>query len=220
MVVRNSDGFLQKYKHPYISEIQFYMDGNTCKILFRDGLEVVKPFQFEAVYLSQFGAPLSEDGRTLLISDWEKGLMAYDIEVGSLRWQFKSPRIAKTLVYKSFVIAVKRYDSLIMFDIETGDILKRLKSSSIEAMFSLTEKMVLVNSLRGKVSVVDISTLEIVKTFSPKEINPNDCLSLIINDVYLQDGNIILCGFEGCAHRNPSDSHVVKYQRSLPATFL
>lgn len=220
LIGRNTEGFVQKYDHPSIQEARFYRDDRTCRILFRDGSEKELSFQFDSVYLSQFGAPLSNNGKTIFISDWDKGLMAYDTDTGRLLWHYKSSRIADTMVFSAYVIAAKRYNGLLMLDAQTGEVRRQVKSSTIEKLFRLTDKLLLVDSLRGKVSVVDATTLETVRAFTKRETNPADCLSMIINDAKIQDGSIVLYGFEGCSRKNPKDSKMVKYERCLPGLFF
>lgn len=213
MLSRNSNSFIQKYEHPYVREIQLYYDDHTCRILFTNGTEKEHSFHFDAVYISQFGVPLSKDGSTIFISDWEKGLFAYSTDTGKLRWHFKSTKIVECLVCDLVIVATKRYDSLLVLDIETGRILKQLKSRTIESVFQLTEDAFLVNSLRGKITIVETATLETLKVFSEKEINPHDCLSLIITNATIQDGNLVLCGFEGYRHKNHLDDHMERFER-------
>lgn len=215
MTGRNADGFLQEYNNLYIKEIMFYYAGK-CRIVFQDGMEKEYAFCFDAVYLSQFGAPISDDGRLLFISDWERGLSVFDTYTGEQRWHYKVTRIGKVLVFPSFVLAEKLNERLIQFNIRTGEVMNQIKSGTIEELFYLTEKEVLVCSVRGKVSVVDAATLRIIKCYSNKETNPSDCLSQVIRDARLVDGEIVLYGFESCAHRNFNDRTKVDFQRVLP----
>ena len=173
-------------------------------------------FCFDAVYLSQFGAPISDDGRLLFISDWEHGLSVFDTYTGEQCWHYKATRIGKVLVFPSFVLAEKLNERLIQFNIRTGEVMNQIKSGTIEELFYLTEKEVLVCSVRGKVSVIDAATLRIIKCYSNKETNPSDCLSQVIRDARLVDGEIVLYGFESCAHRNFNDRTKVDFQRVLP----
>ena len=215
MTGRNTDGFLQEYNNPYIKEVMFYYTGN-CRIKFQNGIEKEYTFCFDAVYLSQFGAPISDDGRLLFISDWEHGLSVFDTDTGEQCWHYKATRIGKVLVFPSFVLAEKFNERLIQFDIRTGKVMNQIKSGTIEELFYLTEKEVLVCSVRGKVSLVDAATLHIIKCYSNKETNPSDCLSQVIRDARMVDGEIVLYGFESCSHRNFNDRTKVDFQRALP----
>lgn len=213
---RNSEGFLQKYDNPYIKEIMFYYTGKY-KIAFQNGTEKEHTFDFDATYLSQFDVPISSDGRLLFISNWYNGLSAIDTKTGEQIWHYKATRIYTVFAFPTFILAEKMNKALIKFDIRTGEVMNEIKSGTIESLYYLADNEVLVDSIRGKLSVVDPATLCIIKSYSHKDTNPSDCLSQVIIDAKKVNGEIVLYGFEEYANRDYQDKIKVNFQRILPA---
>ena len=214
MKERNKEGFLQAYDNQRIKEIQFYNDGN-CKILFRDNTVRIHQIKCDAVYSSQFGVPLSDDGRLMFVSSWEKGLIAFDTYTGEIQWQYNTPRIRNVLVNKYYVVAIKYREKLIQFDMQSGCILKEINSGTIEGLFQLQSDYALICRIKGKVCAVNITSMDIIKSFSSREVNPLDCLSSTITSADMVHGEIIISGFEKYPHRDISAAATLNFQRSL-----
>lgn len=194
------------YTNPIIKEIHLHADG-YCTIYFRNETVVRHFVNCEAVYQAQFGLPISLDGKYLFISSWEHGLTAFDTLSGELRWQHKKSKIKSVFPYSNFVVACQYGIGLIKIDIDTGAVLQEIKSGTLEKCYDLDSKHLLLDRWRGKLSVIDGEAMEIVKTYPEKIYNPNDCWSLVITNAYLENGEIIIEGFENYANHNLQESN-------------
>ena len=116
-------------------------------------------------YNSQYGLPVSNDSSLLYVSSWEKGLMAYDIESGALVWRFKASRICDIAVYDGFIVVKKDSHAIIKLNEKTGEFISEIKSGTILRFNYLNDKFALVDSIRGKISLVDVHTMQIVRKY-------------------------------------------------------
>ena len=148
-------------------------------------------------YQRQFGTPVSDDGSTLFVGSWEKGLFAYDIESGELLWRLKGARITYMTVYPTYVIALKSDKAILKVDITTGELLATITSGTVLEHYPLKDSLILVNSIRGKASVVDTESMEIVKQYSQKVCNPLSFFSICIDRAEIEDNQLVVYGREG-----------------------
>ena len=153
--------------------------------------------------------PVSIDGEKIFVGSWERsyegvkrGLRAYDTETGTLLWRLDEGKIRNIFVYQKYLIAAKALTCILKVDIESGAIMDCLKSGSVEHIFDLGFPYVLADTLSGKLGLVDIEKMIVVKKYSSKVVNPSDCLSLVIRDAYLKDAKLIISGFEEYPGRN------------------
>lgn len=123
-------------------------------------------------YQSQFGTPVSHDGNTLFVSSWEKGLYAYDIPSGKLLWRLKGARMTEISVYPSYLVVLQSDKAIHKIDISDGQLLATIKSGTILRHYKLIDSFVLVNSVRGKLSLLDTKQMEIIKQYSKKIFDP------------------------------------------------
>lgn len=209
MEKRNDAGFLQHYQNPLIDRIQFKFDGR-CTIYFKDGNTADHFVDCEVVYNEQFGIPISQDGKLLFVSSWEKGLTAYNTIASEKMWHFRSTRIMDVFSYTDFLVALRYGKALLKIDLTSGALLQELKSGTLEDIHRLDDKYFFADRLRGKYCVMDAMTMEIVKTYSPKVVNPWNCLSHVIRNAFLRDGRLYIEGFEDYPNRT-----AVSCQRSF-----
>ncbi len=218
MEKRNDAGFLQHYQNPLIERIQFKFDG-SCTIYFKDGNTVDHFVGCEVVYNEQFGIPISQDGKLLFVSSWEKGLTAYDTIEGKKLWHFRSTRIANVFTYPHFLIAFRYNRALLKIDMSSGALLQELKSGSLEHARRLDDRYFFADRFRGKHCVMDAMTMGIVKTYSPRVVNPSNCLSHVIRDAFLRDGRLYIEGFEDYPNRNAAVSCQQDFIREIDPDF-
>ena len=148
-------------------------------------------------YQSQFGTPVSYDGSKLFVSSWEKGLYAYDISSGELLWRLKGARMTEVTVYPSYLIVLQSDKAIHKIDFATGQLLATIKTGTVLQHFVLMDSLVLVDSIRGKLSVLDTESMEVVKQYSKKVFNPGGYYSTLIHGAKVCDNQLILCGKEG-----------------------
>lgn len=147
-------------------------------------------------YNAQYGMPISEDGSKLFVGSWEKGLYAYSIDSGEVLWKFKPGKIRDIFVYSKFLIVSRAYTSIVKIDIETGGVLGNINSGTLEHIFSLDAAYVFADTLSGKHAVINVEEMVVVKKYRSRDVNPHDCLSLMITNVILQNNIVTICGTE------------------------
>jgi len=149
-----------------------------------------------SVFNRQYGIPITEDGSMLFVGSWEDGLFAYSIISGKVLWQFRPGKIRNIFVYQDHIIAARAYSSVVKIDINTGKLLAEIKSGTLEHIFNLGFHYVFAVTMSGKHCIIDIEKMLIVKKYDTKIINPLCCLSLMIQDVVLQNNKLTISGIE------------------------
>jgi len=159
--------------------------------------------KFSAFSNSHYGIPVSKDGSKLFVDAWEngisglkKGISAYDIASDSLIWRFSEGRIGRIFVYSNYLVFFKSLNSIFKVDIDSGAVLGSIKSGTIESLYDLGFPYALANTISGKLSVVDVEKMLVVKKYSKKITNPSNYLSHVIRDVTLRDNMLLISGFE------------------------
>ena len=192
------NGFLTIFENKIVDKVLCKYD-ESCTIIFHDKSCKELKLNFSS-YNSQYGIPVSEDGRILFVSSWEEGLFAYDIASGSVIWHLKTSRITSIVVHPTYVSTQKYGESIIKLSIDSGKVLSEIKSGTIETQFHLGGPHILVNSIKGKLSVVDTDKMLVTKKYRPKIVNPSNSLSIIIQNAVLEKNELTIFGLEddGC----------------------
>jgi len=221
-------GIVEYYDNELVEKVVCTVDG-ICKVYYHD-----KPHRELNVgcssYNCQYGIPVSNDGTKLFVGAWEKGLggfkkglQAYDIESGSLLWRLNEGKIRHIFVYQNYLIVLKAYEAIFKLDVETGEVLDKIKSGTISFIYNLEYPYIFVETLSGKYVVIDTEKMLVVKKYSNKVVNPSDCVSLIILDAVLADNKLTISGFEQYPNNIyiPSKSITVgeKYKRVIDSDF-
>lgn len=142
-------------------------------------------------------------------------MTAYCIEKESVMWHYNSTQITKVFVFSQFVIAIRSGRSIIKLDIHNGRVIEEIVSTSIENAFYLDREHLLVDSIRGKVCIVAVQGLYVLKNYKKQVINPNCCLSLVIQNAFVRDSEIIISGFEEYPYKNIKDTQKYFFDRII-----
>jgi WD40 repeat protein len=210
-------GFITKIENSYVDKVLCKYD-ESCTVYFYDRPSKELKVRCSS-YNSQFGLPVSEDGRLLFVSSWEEGLFTYDIMSGAILWHLKDKKITSIVVYPSYIITQKFGASIIKLDINNGKILGEIKSGTIEMQFPLSGSYILVNSIKGKLSVVDTDKMLVAKNYSTKIVNPLDCLSLLIQDAQIQNEALMISGIEDYPNKRCESSSPKPFVRAIDSNF-
>ncbi len=210
--------FSQNYTNLRISRIDLYFDC-TYKVSYTDGSSKTLRIPCDPVYLSQYGLPISEDGELLFVSSWEDGLSAWRIADGTIAWRYLCTRMTRVFVFPWFVIGVRCGKAVLKFDLATGQVLEEITSTTIERAFYLRNDCLLVDTIKGKVSVLAVQPLCVIKCYQRQVVNPNDCLSLVIQNASLRDNRLWITGFEEYPNKNICDENNYLFERILDPAF-
>ena len=191
-----------------VDNIEFH---GTCVVYFHSKQPKELKVDLNAVQHSGCGIPVSEDGSKMFVVPWENvidgkrvGLWAYDIDTGTLLWSFPKGNVGSISVYDDYIVilggGLAPRMSIFKLDINTGEVLGELKSGTLETLFELSGSYLLANSFRGKLSVVDVESMSVVKNygsiFKSRVINPSNCLGIVITEATVQDNTLVISGFE------------------------
>jgi len=185
-------------KKTLASDIEKFV--GTCIIHFHNKpLKELSNIAF-SVYNRQYGMPVSEDGSKLFVGDWDKGLCCYDTTSGERLWKYRPAKVREIFVYPTYLVAVRAYASIIKLDIETGELISELRSGTLKDIYDLEYPYVLADSFRGKLCVIDVKSMSVVKDygsiFKNKVINPLNCYSVVVTEATVQDNILVISGFE------------------------
>lgn len=187
-------GFVEVIENGIVEKIFCMYDG-ICTVYFYD--KPPKKLNVDcSSYNKQYGIPVSKDGQKLFFSSWEEGLFAYDIFSGTILWKMKGTKITSIIVHDTYIITKKYCASIIKLDIDSGEVLAEIKSGTIERDFDLGGSYILVDSIKGKLSVIDTEKMLVVKKYNPKIVNPSNSLSVSIHDATLQGNTLTISGAE------------------------
>ena len=197
MKIQKYDGYFETYPlSATVSKITCPYVGGLCSVHYLDG--TVHSLNTVADgYNSQFGLPVSPDGKLLFVSSWDTGLHAYDIITGKEIWHFKSTRIKAVYTAETYVVAVRYGNSILKLNIADGSKIGELRSGTIECSFELSFPYVLIDTYRGKLSVIDMNTLTVARQYARTQINPINAISFMIREVSLKRNKLTISGLEG-----------------------
>ena len=193
-IVNIEYGFKENIYNGVINKIVCSYDGN-CRIYFYDGTIKVINVGCDS-FNSQYGIPVSQDGRKIFVGSWETGLNAYNTRTGELVWKFKSTRVCSIFVYSKYVIIIKYGKAIIKLNIDNGEVIEQLNSGTIESIYDIGSNYIFIDMYRGKYSVLNSDTMQICKKYNTKLINPTCSLSVIIQNVSLNNNQLKVKGFE------------------------
>ena len=205
---------LQNHSNLKVKQTTLYED-QTCDIIYRDGTVRTIRVHCDLPYILQYGMPVSFDGDLLFTSSWEDGLVATRITDGTVAWRCPGTRMTRVFVYEQFLIAVRMGISIIKIDLFTGQVMEELKSTTIDRAFYLNEDYLLVQSIKGKVSVLSSRQLNVVKSYKKQAVNPRQCLSFVIRDAFLRDNRLVISGFEEYPNRSLENNGTDSFERII-----
>lgn len=210
--------YSKEYQNSKIERILLYPIG-LCEVQYKNGSRKTIPISGDPAYYVRYGLPLSDDGRFLFVSSRENGLSAYDLENACVLWRYQATKITNVFVFPSFVVALQQGTSLVKLDLQSGQLLDELKSADIEHTFLLNNQYLLADSIGGNVCAVDIERFQVEKSYRKDEVNPNQCLNLMITDATLTDREITISGFEADPGGNTAATTQMSFTRILDSDF-
>ena len=221
-VLKFGDLEVKDYKHKHVG---------SCTVHFRHKPpKKLHNVSFEGGYNSQYGMPISEDGSKLFVGHWKRsrgktknGLQAYDIESDSLLWWLDEGKIRQIFVYSDYLVALQVDGYVFKVCIHTGEVLSQLKSGTLENMFELDSPYVFVDSIKGKLSVIDTETMSIIKDYGKPHqseiMNPRNCRSLVVNNAVLQDNILTIMGWDANPPGDDSITNNKDFSRVIDTNF-
>ena len=213
-IIKTEKGFTEVFDHPIIQQLEFDFAG-TCKILYHNQPSKIIAFQSD-IYHWQYGIPVSLDGSTLFKGNWEDGVYAINAADGSVKWHYQQTKIEWVIAYPSYLIAIKSGASVIKLDIQTGAVVDEIRSAAIERCFALKNPYLLIDRIKGKLSLLDTEKMDVIRSYNSAEYNPNKCLSCLIQCAEWREKSIVISGVEEYPDHNTTTSGKRNFIRELP----
>ena len=129
---------------------------------------------------------------------WEKGVEAISLETGETVWKLRARHAGRIAVYDTYIIVIQQEIAVLKVDIATGEILARIGCDA-EDRFDLEGPYQLIDSIRGKLSVLDTRDMTVKKKYSRDVVDPNHLPTCIIREAKLEGEKLIIAGFEQAA---------------------
>ena len=196
VVEKKQDGFFETLSDGDITSARFFFDG-LSEIYYANGRKLTIP-QCGDVYQRQFGIPFSLDGKLMFYYSWEKGVEAISLETGETVWKLRAKHAGRIAVYDTYIIVIQQEIAVLKVDIGTGEILARIGCDA-ENRFDLEGPYQLIDSIRGKLSVLDTRDMTVRKKYSRDIVNPNHLPTCIIREAKLEGNVLSIFGFEESA---------------------
>ena len=206
-------GFIEYLDNEFVEKICCSYDG-PCIVHYYHKPPQAITIECEP-YNSQFGYPVTNDGKILFVSSWENGLTAYDIATNEVLWKLKGTRIKAVYVYATYVVAIKYCTAILKLDLHTGEVLEQMKSGTVECSWELQPPYILVDTFRGKLSIIDTEKMSVVKAYKGKDINPNQCLSFVIQGFRTENNTLAILGVEDCPNRDMFAENQKRFNRII-----
>ena len=199
-------GFVEYFENNAIYKIVCTYNAGVCVFFHNDSISNINVAC--SSYNRQYGIQISNDGKKLFVGNWEKGLFAYDTLTGILLWHYKSSRIRDIFVYPEYLIILRANKAVEKIDIETGKLCFVIKSGTAEHIFYLKLPLIFVDKISKKYCIVDTKDMCVMQEYDSEVINPHECLSMLIRNVYLCNNEIVVEGIESYPKRQFNSNRI------------
>ncbi len=151
--------------------------------------------ELDAVFLSQFGVSVTEDGTRFFIQSWESGLFCFDIQTGALCWHHGRKRAYNLVVNKTELLCQFHDECILLIDINSGDIMDSYPLSCNSVFVPITNNYIIVGPKRNRYIVMD-AKLSVKAKIPVKEFNPNFYENYIVQKADFTSNGIKISGVE------------------------
>ena len=219
-------GFEETYPLGAVERAIFRSEASAT-VFFRDGREEIN-LRFRSPgktrlpygpgpYQAQFGIPFSPDGKLMFYYTWENGVEAISLETGKAVWRVHARHAGRISVYESYLIVIQQGIAVLKVDLATGQLLARI-GCDVHRRFDLTGPYQLIDSIRGRVSVLDTRDMSVRKKYPAERINPKHLPTCIIREAELTGTVLTISGFENGPF--PVDAEPAYFSRVIDDRFF
>ena len=139
-------------------------DNKTCTVTVTTSIGEKHTWASTDIYFTAFimyGISISKDGRFLFAQQDMNGLKCLDLISGKLIWKTKTrAEISHVFVRDNAICCSKSRNEILLYDIETGELLLSRKASYDNRFDVLNDKFILIRTSSKLLEVVDADTLE------------------------------------------------------------
>lgn len=208
-------GFRHCYDHNTIAFTDCDYDTGNCTVTFHDmSTKTIKTPC--SSYNSQYGIPVSPDGKLLFYTDWYKGLYVHQIDDGKLIWYMRKSRLTSMHVTEDCLYVTRYCKTFYKIDYHNQTIVNEITGTDINKFVYFEDDTCLLWFSKGCICHIDCKTFDIIAKYPNKIYNPNECLSLRVRNAYRQNNTFYIEGFESYPHRTrTAHEETVWFTRAL-----
>ena len=212
-IEHRSDRLSIHFDHPVIKTLEYDPEG-MLTVIDQDG-RVVNAFKTPAsvAFNRQYGTPISQDGKYVLIGVWEKGLFCYSIADGRLVWKQGPGKVRKILIFETELIVEMCDRGIYRRRIVDGSISQIIPMSAIDVFYRIRENELFAGPKYNKVFLYELPSLKASGYISMRELNLRNCLSFVITEARYEGKDLVIRGFENYAGGDYSKNQQVNFER-------
>lgn len=194
-----------------------FQENGRCRVFDNHG-DVVNEFDtdWKPAYNRQYDTPVSVEHNLLFVPSWEKGVSAYDLRDGSMAWRKGPGKVRQMVVSGGLLVSGIFGRGIIVRDMVSGNPEHEMKMTSVEDVFYLGDGLALIGPRRSSFYVVSLPELNIVQEVDRRILNPDRCLSHILNNVWVNDRSLVISGWEEFPDMDHTVSGRRDFRRCIP----
>ena len=162
-------------------------DNKTCTVTVSTSIGETHIWSSTDIYFTAFimyGISVSKDGRFLFAQQDMNGLKCLDLLSGKLIWKTKThAEISHVFVRDNAICCSKSRNEILLYDIETGELLLSRKASYDNRFDVLNDKFIMIRTSSKCLEVIDADTLETAEIIEQSEFDkdPQKMLQKLYN---------------------------------------
>ena len=190
-------------------------DSGVCRISSNRRLVASFPTVYEPAFNGQYPPPVSLDGKVVYVGTWARGLHCYEIPSGKLLWRKGPGKVRRIFPVKRAVVTEMADRGLYRRDQTTGELTGQVKMAGISFARALGSDRIFAGPFRRKYLIVEVPELKPVAQVPEADLNPNNCLSLLLLAIAPSGGSLIASGWEEYPDWNHNARGVRKFKRKV-----
>lgn len=190
------NGFCTEYADTQkVCSIKGEYERNSIKVNFYDGSSIELDLDVLTPYQEQYGILLSIDEKYVFVQDWDAGVFCYSIHDKSLIWKNKKKKCEYLMANDDALFAFIRRKGIVKFNLVTGEIIEEYKLPA-EFFCQIDNDFFFIGPIKKKWFVMSVRDMTVLYEIPDRRVNPQNCISFIVNTAYIQDKKLIISGFE------------------------
>jgi hypothetical protein len=200
-----------------VAKVTFDASG-LCQVLTGDGVIASFPTVYTLAFNRQYPPPTSPDGRVLYVGSWESGLYCYSLPRGELLWRMGPGKVRRIFPLADKVVIEMADRGVYVRDQARGDLVAKVAMSGISFLELISSQFVFAGPLRRRYLLLDALNLSEVGSVKESQLNPDGCLSFVVQRVREEIDGLLVEGFEEYPFGNSEAKGVRTFSRKVRAS--
>jgi hypothetical protein len=149
-------------------------------------------------FTSQFGLPISGDGKIVIVNVMYQGLYAYGTFTGEQLWKTRGGKFRHIFSVGDEFVVLRDSESLSKRRFSDGALIAELRNRYFVTAKGVDNRYVLIKNMTSGfcLGLVDMLSMQIVKQYAGEILNPRHCYSVIIQDAFTKENQLFISGVE------------------------